>query len=78
MCSLFVSELISIFTSVYNYSDQDNSDKKTLNSTYYVDIKSEELRDILRTVLRDIRAVNLNEDKLVVWLFSRLLARVYR
>lgn len=44
-------------------ADGDGLDKKTLDPTYYVDIKSEGLRDILRTVLRDIRTVNLNEDK---------------
>jgi len=45
-----------------------------LDPTYYVDIKSEGLRDILRTVLRDIRTVNLNEDKPTVKLSSGLLA----
>ena len=34
-----------------------------MDPTYYIDIKSEGLRDILRLVLRDIRTVNLNEDK---------------
>lgn len=47
-------------------------DKKTLEPTYYVDIKSEGLRDILRTVLGGVRAINLNEDKPAVWLSSRL------
>lgn len=47
-------------------SNKNDLDKKTINSTYYVDIKSEELRNILRTMLRDIRAINLNEDKSVV------------
>ena len=36
--------------------------KTTFDPTYYVDIKSEGLRDFSRIVLRDIRAVNLNED----------------
>lgn len=34
-----------------------------MDPTYYVDIKSEGLRNVLKTVLQDIRAVNLNEDK---------------
>ncbi|KAL9129214.1 MAG: hypothetical protein Q9217_002283 [Psora testacea] len=45
------------------FSTSGSSNRKTLDPTYYVDIKSEGLRDILRTVLRGIRAVNLNEDK---------------
>ena len=53
-------------------SDKDIIDKKTLDPTFYVDIKSEGLRNILRMVLQDIRAVNLNEDKPVVLLPSSL------
>lgn len=58
--------------------DQNGLDKKTLDPTYYVDIKSERLRNILRTVLRDIRTVNLNEDKPAVLLSSSLLVGAYR
>jgi len=49
------------------------NDKKTLNLIYYLNMKSKELRDILRTILRDIRTINLNEDKFVVKLFFDLL-----
>jgi hypothetical protein len=31
--------------------------------THYIDIKSEGLRDILRVVLHDIKAISLMEDK---------------
>jgi len=55
-------------------TDGDGLDKKTLDPTYYVNIKLEGLRDILRTVLRDIRTVNLNEDKPTIKLSSGLLA----
>ena len=54
------------------FSNKDGIDKKTLDPTFYVDIKSEGLRDILRTALRD-RAVNLNEDKPAALLSSSLL-----
>ena len=37
-------------------------DKKTKNPTVYIDVKSELLRDTLRTVLRDVRGVSLAED----------------
>ena len=55
-------------------TDEGSLDKKTLDPIYYVDIKSEGLRDILKSVLRDIRTVNLNEDKPAVKLSSGLLA----
>jgi len=72
---LFASELVSILMPVHTSpADEDGLDKKTLDPTYYVDIKSEGLRDILRTALRDIRTVNLNEDKPTVKLSSGLLA----
>ncbi len=38
-------------------------DKMTMDLTCYIDIKSEELRDILRTILSDVQIINLNEDK---------------
>lgn len=61
---LFASELISTWMSLHiSPPNKDGLDKKTADPTYYVDIKSEGLRNTLRTMLRDIRAVNLNEDK---------------
>lgn len=38
-------------------------DKKTKEPTFHVDVKSEELRDILREVLKDVYGVSLMEDK---------------
>lgn len=60
-----VRQRISEYASAFAQSSSNNYglDKKTLEPTYYVDIKSEGLRDILRTVLRNVRVVNLNEDK---------------
>lgn len=60
---LFASELISTSIFVKVSPDDDSLDKKTINLTHYIDLKSEGLRDILRIVLRDIRANNLNDDK---------------
>lgn len=62
-------------TSLVNENDLD---KKTLNSTYYIDIKSKELQNILRTILRDIRIINLNEDKFTIKLFFDLVAWAFR
>ena len=55
-------------------ANENDLEKKTLDPTYYVDIKSKELRDILRTILRDIRMINLNEDKPTIKLSSNLVA----
>jgi len=53
--------------SVHTFSaDENNLDKKTLNSIYYINIKSEELQNILKIVLRDICTINLNKDKSAV------------
>ncbi|KAI9726527.1 MAG: hypothetical protein M1835_003773, partial [Candelina submexicana] len=50
-------------------------DKKTTDPKFYVDIKSEALRDILRTTLRDVNGICLREDKPTVeqnLLYNRL------
>lgn len=55
-------------------ANENDLEKKTLDPTYYVDIKSKELRDILRTILRNIRMINLNEDKPTIKFSSNLVA----
>lgn len=66
MYSLFVNELIIKLTFLYDsLSNENNIDKKTLKLTYFVNIKLKELRDILKTILRNICAINLNENKLI-------------
>lgn len=39
------------------------SDRISEEVTPYIDIKSEDLRDILREVLHDVKAISLMEDK---------------
>ena len=71
----FASELVSTLMPVQTRpADKDGLDKKTLDPTYYVEIKSEGLRNILRAILRDIRTVNLNQDMSTVKLSSDLVA----
>ncbi|KAF1963459.1 P-loop containing nucleoside triphosphate hydrolase protein [Byssothecium circinans] len=41
-------------------------DRDTKETTYYIDIKSEQLRDVLRTLLENISVISLKEDKLSV------------
>jgi hypothetical protein len=41
-------------------------DGKSKKSVTYIDVKSEDLRNILREMLRDVKAVSLMETKLSV------------
>ena len=43
-------------------------DGETSYPLFYVNIKSEKFRDILRIVMQDIHGVSLREDKPQVWL----------
>ena len=43
-----------------------NPEKKTTEQVFYVDIKSDGLRDVLRIVLRDVHGLSLREDKITV------------
>jgi hypothetical protein len=38
-------------------------DKKNEQETFYIDVNSEPLREILRIVLRNVKAASLREDK---------------
>ncbi len=53
-----------------------SAERVTETSTYFVDIKSEPLRDLLRTVLVDVDGVSMSEDKPAVCLM--VLAMVLR
>ena len=46
------------------------ADKNTDDRTFYIDIKSEKLCDILREILQDIKVINMRKDKLSVIHFS--------
>jgi hypothetical protein len=43
--------------------NKDILDRNTKDATSYVDIKSEELRDVLREVLKDVYGISLMVDK---------------
>ncbi len=75
----FASELVSALMPLHTSpADENDPDKKTLSPTHYIDIKSEELRDILRKILRNIRTVNINEDKPAVKLSSGISTLNFR
>ena len=46
-----------------------DADKVTSKPTAYIDIKSDGLRDVLRTVLKHIKWISLGEDKPSVYAF---------
>ena len=61
---MFVYELVSInwcFPNIPSWCE--TLDKDTKQRTSYIDIKSEMLRDILKTVLAEVYGINLGEDK---------------
>jgi hypothetical protein len=43
------------------------SDRSDSERVFHIDIKSEELRDILKDVLRDIREFSFKKDKISVY-----------
>lgn len=45
---------------------QENPEKGASEQVFYVDIKSNRLRDILRIILRDVHGLSLGEDKITV------------
>jgi len=45
---------------------EDILDRSTKDAAFYVDIKSEELRDILREVLKDVHGISLMVEKPIV------------
>ncbi|KAL8671532.1 MAG: hypothetical protein Q9168_003977 [Polycauliona sp. 1 TL-2023] len=41
-------------------------DKKTFEQEFYIDVKSDKLRDVLRVVLREVRGLSLREDNITL------------
>lgn len=48
-------------------------DKETFEQVFYINIKLDRLRDVLRVVLREVRELSLREDKITVRNFFILL-----
>lgn len=44
-------------------------DKQTFEQEFYIDVKSDRLRDALRIVLREVRGLSLREDIITVCIF---------
>ncbi len=64
MCLFCARGLVSLFYIAHSScTDSNGLDKETKESTFHVDVKSEELRDILREVLKDVHGISLMEDK---------------
>jgi hypothetical protein len=64
MHSLFANALVrNVFTWRAETMLIGSLERHSKEVTIYIDIKSEGLRDILRVVLHDIKAISLMEDK---------------
>jgi hypothetical protein len=48
-------------------TDYKMPDKKTEDATYFIDVKSEGLRDILKSIMQDVEGTCLKEDKPTVY-----------
>jgi hypothetical protein len=59
------------FYTFYSCTDNNGLNKETKEPIFYVNVKSEELQDILRKVLKDVYSVSLMEDKPSVSLLPR-------
>jgi hypothetical protein len=59
------------FYTFYFCTNNNSLNKETKELIFYVNIKSEELRDILKEVLKDVYGVSLIKDKPFVSLLSR-------
>lgn len=68
-----IGEPIDLFADPF--TNDDTLDRKTNDPTFYIDIKSEELRDIVRTILRDVKGICLGDDKPTVQLSLPLIER---
>jgi hypothetical protein len=63
MHSLFANVLVWNFTPQAEAILTVQLERNSEEVTTYIDIKSEGLRDVLRVVLNDIKAISLMEDK---------------
>ena len=52
------------------------TEKTTLKLVVYLDIKSADLRDVLRVVLKDVQLINLSGDKPAVRNIKDVLLRI--
>jgi hypothetical protein len=59
------------FYTFYSCTNSNSLNKETKEPIFYVNVKSEELRDILKEILKDVYGVSLIEDKPFVSLFPR-------
>ena len=70
MCLLFAYRLVRIVVLIH-VSVADNNDyldKKTNNETFYIDINSKQLQEILKEVLRGVKGICLNGEEPMVCL----------
>jgi hypothetical protein len=67
MCSLFADGQVSVIAiNKLCSANKGTPDRDTKETTYYTDIKSESLREVLRTVLQRVDVISMNKAKLSV------------
>jgi len=69
MCSLFACGLVRMAVSIRASVADNYLDKKTDDETFYIDINSEQLQEILREVLQGVKGICLDGEEPMVCLY---------
>jgi len=68
MCLLFVYGLVRIAVLIRAFVANNYLNKKTNNKTFYININSEQLQEILKEVLQRVKGICLDKEELMVYL----------
>jgi hypothetical protein len=68
MCLLFIYGLVKIVVLIRASVANNYLDKKTNNETFYININSKQLQEILKEVLQGVKGICLNKEELMVCL----------
>jgi hypothetical protein len=68
MCLLFIYGLVKIAVLIRTSVANDYLDKKTNNKTFYININSKQLQEILKEVLQRVKGICLNKEEPMVYL----------
>ena len=74
MCLLFACGLVRMVVSIRaSVADNDNYlDKMTNDETFYINVNSEQLQEILKEVLQRVKGICLEGEEPIVYLYIRL------
>ena len=72
MCLLFACGLVRMVVLIrLSVANNDYLDKKTDDGTFYIDINSEQLQEILKEVLQGVKGICLNGEEPMVCLYIK-------